>query len=86
MFPVYSNSFFFIVSSLSLSLSLILGFDLGRLQISKERVNDVILPKWAKSPEDFIYKHRKALVSPFLMTSSQLFPTNLNREPPGRDV
>lgn len=44
------------------------GFDLGRLQISKERVNDVILPKWAKSPEDFIYKHRKALVSPFLMT------------------
>lgn len=39
------------------------GFDLGRLQISKERVNDVILPKWAKSPEDFIYKHRKALVS-----------------------
>lgn len=37
-------------------------FDLGRLQISKERVNDVILPKWAKSPEDFIYKHRKALV------------------------
>lgn len=38
------------------------GFDLGRLQISKERVNDVVLPKWAKSPEDFIYKHRKALV------------------------
>lgn len=44
-------------------LSLALAFDLGRLQISKERVNDVILPKWAKSPEDFIYKHRKALVS-----------------------
>ncbi|XP_062302263.1 neurobeachin-like protein 1 isoform X3 [Osmerus eperlanus] len=39
------------------------GFDLGRLQISKERVNNVILPKWAKSPEDFIYKHRKALES-----------------------
>lgn len=38
------------------------GFDLGRLQISKERVHDVVLPKWAKSPEDFIYKHRKALV------------------------
>uniref|UniRef100_A0A672N2S9 Neurobeachin like 1 n=1 Tax=Sinocyclocheilus grahami TaxID=75366 RepID=A0A672N2S9_SINGR len=49
--------------SLCLILSLIgVGFDLGRLQISKERVNDVILPKWAKSPEDFIYKHRKALV------------------------
>uniref|UniRef100_A0A8C2D421 Neurobeachin-like protein 2 n=1 Tax=Cyprinus carpio TaxID=7962 RepID=A0A8C2D421_CYPCA len=42
------------------------GYDLGRLQISKERVNDVILPKWAKSPEDFIYKHRKALESEYV--------------------
>nr|XP_046237948.1 neurobeachin-like protein 1 isoform X2 [Scatophagus argus] len=42
------------------------GFDLGRLQISKERVNDVVLPKWAKSPEDFIYKHRKALESEYV--------------------
>ncbi|XP_075036253.1 neurobeachin-like protein 1 [Mixophyes fleayi] len=42
------------------------GFDLGRLQISKERVNDVILPKWAKSPEDFINKHRQALESEFV--------------------
>ncbi|KAK3582874.1 hypothetical protein CHS0354_012486 [Potamilus streckersoni] len=39
------------------------NFDLGRLQISKERVNDVLLPKWAKSSEDFIHKHRKALES-----------------------
>ncbi|XP_016120823.1 neurobeachin-like protein 1 [Sinocyclocheilus grahami] len=53
--------------SLCLILSLIgVGFDLGRLQISKERVNDVILPKWAKSPEDFIYKHRKALESEYV--------------------
>uniref|UniRef100_A0A2K6LW53 Neurobeachin like 1 n=1 Tax=Rhinopithecus bieti TaxID=61621 RepID=A0A2K6LW53_RHIBE len=37
-------------------------FNLGRLQVSRELVNDVILPKWAKSAEDFIYKHRKALV------------------------
>lgn len=37
-------------------------FDLGLLQGTKERVNDVILPPWASSPEDFIYKHRKALV------------------------
>ncbi|XP_051567309.1 neurobeachin-like protein 1 isoform X1 [Myxocyprinus asiaticus] len=44
------------------------GFDLGRLQLSKERVNDVILPKWAKSPEDFIYKHRKALESEYVST------------------
>ncbi|KAJ8255639.1 hypothetical protein COCON_G00195030 [Conger conger] len=43
-------------------------FDLGRLQISKERVSDVILPKWAKSPEDFIYKHRKALESEHVST------------------
>ncbi|XP_064167820.1 neurobeachin-like protein 1 isoform X1 [Anguilla rostrata] len=42
------------------------GFDLGRLQMSKERVDDVILPKWAKSPEDFIYKHRKALESEYV--------------------
>nr|XP_033801863.1 neurobeachin-like protein 1 isoform X2 [Geotrypetes seraphini] len=41
-------------------------FDLGRLQISKEVVNDVILPKWATSPEDFIYKHRKALESDYV--------------------
>ncbi|XP_058520854.1 neurobeachin-like protein 1 isoform X1 [Ochotona princeps] len=41
-------------------------FNLGRLQVSKELVNDVILPKWAKSPEDFIYKHRKALESEYV--------------------
>lgn len=38
-------------------------FDLGMLQGTKEKVDDVILPRWASSPEDFIYKHRKALVS-----------------------
>ncbi|XP_053554652.1 neurobeachin-like protein 1 isoform X2 [Bombina bombina] len=42
------------------------GFDLGRLQISKEKVNDVILPKWAETPEDFIIKHRKALESEYV--------------------
>ncbi|XP_048664305.1 neurobeachin-like protein 1 isoform X11 [Marmota marmota marmota] len=36
-------------------------FNLGRLQVSRELVNNVILPKWAKSAEDFICKHRKAL-------------------------
>jgi hypothetical protein len=39
------------------------SFDLGLLQGTKERVNDVILPKWAISAEEFIYKHRRALVS-----------------------
>ncbi|KAJ6665248.1 hypothetical protein lerEdw1_004297 [Lerista edwardsae] len=42
------------------------SFSLGQLQISKEVVNDVILPKWAQSPEDFIYKHRKALESEYV--------------------
>uniref|UniRef100_A0A803Y3X5 Neurobeachin-like protein 2 n=1 Tax=Meleagris gallopavo TaxID=9103 RepID=A0A803Y3X5_MELGA len=42
------------------------GFNLGQLQISKEAVNDVVLPKWAHSPEDFIYKHRKALESEYV--------------------
>uniref|UniRef100_A0A8B9SQH5 Neurobeachin like 1 n=1 Tax=Anas platyrhynchos TaxID=8839 RepID=A0A8B9SQH5_ANAPL len=42
------------------------GFNLGQLQISKEVVNDVVLPKWAHSPEDFICKHRKALESEYV--------------------
>ncbi|XP_040297690.1 neurobeachin-like protein 1 isoform X2 [Bufo bufo] len=42
------------------------AFDLGKLQISKERVNNVILPKWAKSPEDFIRKHGMALESEYV--------------------
>ncbi|KAH1176745.1 hypothetical protein KIL84_010447 [Mauremys mutica] len=39
------------------------GFDLGCLQMSNDQVNDVVLPKWARSPEDFVHKHRKALES-----------------------
>ncbi|NWT92917.1 NBEL1 protein, partial [Vidua macroura] len=42
------------------------GFNLGQLQMSKEVVNDVVLPKWAHSPEDFINKHRKALESEYV--------------------
>nr|XP_048315334.1 neurobeachin-like protein 1 isoform X2 [Myodes glareolus] len=41
-------------------------FNLGQLQVSQELVNDVILPRWAKSAEDFIYKHRKALESEYV--------------------
>ncbi|KAH3853613.1 hypothetical protein DPMN_096143 [Dreissena polymorpha] len=37
-------------------------FDLGQLQISHDRVNDLLLPAWAETPEDFIHQHRKALV------------------------
>lgn len=36
-------------------------YDLGRLQ-SGERLGDVLLPKWAATPEDFIRTHREALV------------------------
>lgn len=50
----------------------ILEFNLGRLQVSKELVNDVILPKWAKSAEDFIYKHRKALVRFLYLVISEI--------------
>lgn len=46
------------------------GFNLGRLQISRDQVNDVILPRWASSSEEFIYKHRQALESEYV--SSQL--------------
>jgi Beige/BEACH domain len=29
----------------------------------KSRVHDVVLPKWAKNADDFIRKHRQALVT-----------------------
>lgn len=38
------------------------GFDLGCLQLTNEKVGDVVLPPWASSPEDFIQQHRQALV------------------------
>ncbi|XP_068086135.1 neurobeachin-like protein 1 [Anabrus simplex] len=41
-------------------------FDLGLLQGTKERVEDVQLPAWASNPEDFIYLHRKALESEYV--------------------
>ena len=47
------------------------GFDLGKLQTG-ETLNDVILPKWASSPEDFIHKHRQALVRTILVCSREL--------------
>jgi hypothetical protein len=36
------------------------------LQISKNKVNNVTLPPWAKSPEHFIQIHRKALESDYV--------------------
>uniref|UniRef100_A0A3B4ADB3 Neurobeachin-like protein 2 n=1 Tax=Periophthalmus magnuspinnatus TaxID=409849 RepID=A0A3B4ADB3_9GOBI len=48
------------------------NFDLGNLQISQEPVNDVLLPRWASSREDFIRKHRKALLQESEYVSSHL--------------
>ncbi|NXR74405.1 NBEL2 protein, partial [Pycnonotus jocosus] len=42
------------------------GFDLGCLQLSNEKVGDVVLPRWASSREDFIRQHRKALESEYV--------------------
>ncbi|KAL5005989.1 hypothetical protein ScPMuIL_017147 [Solemya velum] len=41
-------------------------FDLGKLQLSKKQVTDVVLPRWASSPEDFINKHKQALESNYV--------------------
>lgn len=50
------------------------GFDLGCLQLSNEKVGDVVLPRWARSREDFIYQHRKALVRWWSPSRSLLCP------------
>jgi len=43
------------------------GFDLGKLQITHQKVNDVQLPPWAKnSAEEFIRLHRLALESDYV--------------------
>lgn len=47
-------------------------FDLGVLQQTKERVEDVILPPWASTAEDFIHIHRRAL-------ESELVSANLHK-------
>ncbi|XP_054585901.1 neurobeachin-like protein 2 isoform X1 [Eptesicus fuscus] len=44
------------------------GFDLGCLQLTNEKVGDVVLPPWASSPEDFIQQHRQALESEYVST------------------
>ena len=41
-------------------------FDLGIMTHTGEHVNDVILPPWAKSPEDFIIQNREALESDYV--------------------
>ncbi|KAI8901954.1 hypothetical protein BC833DRAFT_49211 [Globomyces pollinis-pini] len=41
------------------------GFDLGKTQ-SGDMLNDVVLPPWASTPEDFIRIHRDALESDYV--------------------
>ena len=41
-------------------------FDLGEDEITHNRVDDVILPPWAKNADDFIRIHRAALESPYV--------------------
>lgn len=36
------------------------------MQITKEKVDDVILPAWATTPEEFIAIHRRALESEYV--------------------
>ena len=60
-FPTVSNSVGQLLIQYCIRV-LPVGFDLGKLQTGEE-LQDVILPKWASSPEDFIQKHRDALVS-----------------------
>lgn len=45
------------------------NFDLGKLQ-DKSQIGDVILPKWAKDPYDFVHINRQALVSLCLINNS----------------
>jgi len=41
------------------------NFDFG-LKQSGEKIDNVVLPPWAKTPEEFIYKHRQALESEYV--------------------
>ncbi|CAL8087269.1 unnamed protein product [Calicophoron daubneyi] len=42
------------------------GFDFGSCQSSGKPINDVELPAWASTPEEFIRKHRAALESDYV--------------------
>lgn len=45
-------------------------FDLGCLQLTNEKVGDVVLPPWASCPEDFVQQHRQALVRSHMYTQA----------------
>lgn len=38
-------------------------FEFGRSQIEDSQIDDVILPPWAKTPEEFVFRNREALES-----------------------
>ena len=60
---MFNNMYKYLMLWIDITMLLYAGFDLGNLQVSKEKINDVILPNWAKTPEEFIFKHRQALVN-----------------------
>ncbi len=41
---------------------IVIAFNLGVRVHTGQKIDDVILPTWANSPEDFIQKHKEALV------------------------
>ncbi|CAH8536314.1 unnamed protein product [Schistosoma rodhaini] len=49
------------------------NFDLGFRQYNQNRINDVELPNWASSPEEFIRKHRAALESDYVSAHLHLW-------------
>ena len=59
-------------------------FDLGKLQSGgggsskKSTVDDVILPRWADNPHDFVRKHRQALECDYVRYGHSLDPCKLN--------
>ncbi|CAH8494234.1 unnamed protein product [Schistosoma turkestanicum] len=49
------------------------NFDLGYRQSNQSRIHDVELPNWAKTPEEFIRKHRGALESDYVSAHLHLW-------------
>ena len=49
-----------------------LQLDMG-VRSNGKKVDDVSLPKWANSPEDFLAKHREALESDYVSQNLHLW-------------
>lgn len=49
-----------------------LKLDFG-LRANGKRVDDIKLPRWASSPQEFLSKHRQALESPYVSQNLHLW-------------